>query len=197
MNITDNPTLKPVRDYSEHDVINLYAHESGSVNRGTFVALQTANGNTNVYQNTGASVTPHVGFNNDLSSNTPSRATVLRPEVAFKIKTATSGDVVLGVMLADVRETNRWGEKYIHQPRHERSEQQVVVSGEAVPVLTDGWIKTNGIVGTPGPGSGAIISSGANAGKLLVTPYSNSIDNVGKFLSSKDADGFAFFKVEL
>lgn len=197
MNISQNPNLKPFRDYSEHDVVNLFAHESGNVNKGTWVSLVEADGNTNVFENADSPATPHLAFENALSSNTPSRATSLRSEVNWKVQTASYGEVILGVMLYDVREVNRWGEKYIFMPRHHISEDEVVVSGEAVPVLTKGLIKTNAYVGTPGPGSGAVVGSGANAGKLLVTGYSNSVNTVGKFLSSADADDYALFKIEL
>ena len=41
--------LRPFRDYDEHDVINLFAHRSNDVNKGSLVALETATGwkNTN------------------------------------------------------------------------------------------------------------------------------------------------------
>jgi len=193
MDITSTPNLKPFRDYSDHDVINQYAHVDGSVNKGTWVTITAANGNTNVSQNAG---TAHLGYTSALSSNTPSRATVLRSEVSWKIDSASAGDVVLGVLLYDVRETNSWGESYVYQPKYERSEQQVIVSGEAAPVLTDGIILLNGFAGTAGAGSGATIGTGAAAGTLVVADYTNAVGNVGKFLSSVDADGYAFFKVE-
>lgn len=201
MDITSTPNLKPYRDYSEHEVINLYAHESGSVNKGTWVTIKTAAGNTNVIQNTGASITPHLSLNSALSSNTPTYSTVLRPEVAFKVRTAVSGDPnPLGIMLFDVRETNRWGERYIFQPGYDAAEQQIVVSGMAVPILTRGIVKLNGFSGTPTVGQGAIIgvSGSAYEGQLIPRTY-NAGDtlNVGKFLTTKDADGYALFKVEL
>lgn len=201
MDITSTPNLKPYRDYSEHEVINLFAHENGTVNKGTWVTIKTAAGNTNVIQNTGASITPHLKLNNALSSNTPSYATVLRPEVMFKVRNAISGDVnPLGIMLYDVRETNSWGEQYIFKPGYEAAEQQVVISGMAVPILTRGIIKTNGFSGAPTAGQGAIIgvSGSAYEGQLLPRTYDGGDTlNVGKFLTSKDGDGYALFKIEL
>lgn len=212
MDITSTPNLKPYRDYSEHEVINLYAHESGNVNKGTWVTIKTAAGNTNVIQNTGASITPHLKLNSALSSNTPSYATVLRPEVQFKVRNATSDDPnPLGIMLFDVRETNAWGESYIFKPGYEASEQQVVISGLAVPILTRGIVKLNGFSGTPTVGQGAYIgASGSDyEGQLIPQTYGPSYTystgggvvadpvNVGKFLTTKDADGYALFKIEL
>jgi hypothetical protein len=99
-------------------------------------------------------------------------------------------------MLYDVRETNAYGEKYIYRPRYERAENDIVVSGEAVPILTRGILKVNAIDGTPGPGSGAIPST-TNAGFLEVTSDPTLPDNVGKFLTTFDADDYALFKLEL
>lgn len=202
MNITASPNLKGFQDYSEHDVINMYAHVSGSVNRGTFVGISAALGNTNVTQGQSSPATPHLNaMGSALSSNTPSYANVYRPEVRWKVSSAVQGDIVLGMTLVDVREVNAWGEKVIFKPRYERSEQDIVASGEAVPVVTKGVFKINGFSGTPGPGSGAIIGAGANQGKVVVSAYQTSgVKNayvVGKFLSSADADGYALFKLEL
>lgn len=195
MNVTQKPNLKPFRDIDEHEVINLYAHLSGSVNKGTFVSLVSGQGNTNVWQNAASPATPFVKSAGSLS-NVPSRATMLRHEVAWKVDTATSGEDALGVTLYDVRETNDFGEKYIFRPRYERQEKDVVVSGEAVPILTRGLIKINGFVGTPAPGSGAIVST-TSGGYVDVTDNVTGVENVGKFLTTADADGYAIFKLEL
>ena len=196
MDITSTPNLKPFRDYDPHEVLNVYAHNLSEVNKGTFVTVTAAEGNTNVSQNANSPATPHVGDAGDLSVNSPSRATIKRQAVSWKIDTAVSGDTVLGVMLYDVKEENAWGEKFIFKPRHERHEQQIVVSGEAVPVLTRGVVKINGFVGTPGPNSGAVVSTGNNSGLLHVSAYGTA-GTVGKFVTSADADGYAIFKVEL
>jgi hypothetical protein len=193
MNVTQIPNLKPLRDYDEHEVINFFAHASGNVNKGTFVTLSTANGNTNVWQNAtnAAALLSGVAL-----AGTPTRATVLRHEVTWKVDTATSGQQALGLTLYDVRETNDYGEKYIFRPRYERKERDVVVSGEAVPILCRGFVKINGFVGTPGPGSGAVVST-TSGGYVDVAGNVTGVENVGKFLTSADADGYALFKLEL
>ena len=38
------PNLLPFRDYDEHDVINLFAYDGTSVNKGTLVKVKSANG---------------------------------------------------------------------------------------------------------------------------------------------------------
>ena len=204
MDTTSNPNLKPFRDYSEHEVVNLYAHAS-TANKGTFVSITAAEGNTNVMENGNSPATPHLdAMGGGTLSNVPTRATVMREAVSWRVRSATSADTVLGVMLYDVKENNAYGEKFIFRPKHERIEQQVAVSGEAVPILFRGYIKLNNFSGTPGPNSGAIVNPSVN-GSLLVAGYSDGVafdasttgTVLGKFLSTEDADGFALFKVEL
>lgn len=185
--LTSTPNLKPFRQYEPNDVVNLFAHLSGSVNRGTVV--KAVSGDMSAHPNE---------LSVEFDSNAPSRALSLRPVAPWKVDTATSGDVPLGITLYDVRETNAHGEKYLYNPRYETSEQQVVVSGQPVPVLTRGIVEINGFSGTPGPGSGAIVHTSL-PGKLLV---SNSVgkfgaSRVGTFLTTSGADGYALLKIEL
>lgn len=202
MDITSSPNLKPFRQYDEQEVVNLYSHEEASANKGTFVSITTADGNTNVMQNGNSPATPHQDYHSSLS-NLPSRATVMREAVTWKIRSAQAGDTVLGVMLYDVKENNAFNEPYLYRPRYERAEQQIVISGEAVPVLTRGIVKLNGYSGTVGPNSGAIIHPNSDGTLLVADSAGVAFDGsttgslVGKFLSSEDADSYAVFKVEL
>lgn len=197
MDITSKPNLKPFRQYSEYEVINLYAHELGTVNKGTIVTVSSAAGNTNLYQNAPATAAPYINAGDSIHSSTPSRVTSLRPVVSWKVKTADlgDGDVPLGMLLYDVAETNQYGEKTIFRPRYEKREREVVASGEAVPILCRGIVKTNNFSGTPGPNSGGVLGSGDNAGVLVVS--AETTGKCGKFLSTADADGYALFKLEL
>lgn len=194
MDITSKPNLKPLRQYDEYDVIPFFAHASGSANKGSLVKLSVADGNTNVFNNANDPVTPYL--NSNAIAGIPSRATALRYDVAWKVDTATSGNTAIGMLLYDVRETNDFGEKYIYRPRVERTERDIVVSGEAVPIVTRGLFTINGFVGTPGPGSGAKVST-ASGGYFEVTATTTGVSNVGRFLTSADADGYALFKLEL
>lgn len=194
MNITQKPNLKPLRSYDEHDVIEFFAHVDGSANKGSLVSIVQATGNTNVWNNGNSPVSPLLGVYGQLT-NTPSRTYAVRNEVNWKVKNAASGDVPLGFTLYDVREVNAYGDKLIYRPRHERYENDLVVSGEAVPIVTKGVFKINGFTGTPGPNSGAVPST--TSGYLLVTSTTTGVANVGKFLTSVDADGYALFKLNL
>jgi hypothetical protein len=123
----------------------------------------------------------------------PARVTSYRSEIKWKVQATPSGTVPLGVALYDVRETNKYGELYITKPKYERMEQEVVVSGEALPILTRGLIALKGFVGTPVAGSGINVCSN---GSGVVSTYTKGT-SFGRFLSAADADGYALFKVEL
>lgn len=185
--LTSTPNLKPFRQFEGNEVINLYAHMSGSVNRGTVVKLLSGD----------ASAHPNL-LTTAFDSTAPSRVTSLRPVVKWKIDTTTSGNIPFGILLYDVRENNAHGEKYLYQPRYETSEQQVVISGQAAPVLVRGIVEINGFDGSPGPGSGAVVGTGT-AGTLLVN---NGVakfasGRVGTFMTTSGADGYALLKIEL
>lgn len=191
--IDGSPNLKPYRNIAPHEVINgAFTANVGTLNKGTFVSIVSATGNNNVFYSGNNPATPHVGIEGNWGE-APSYAVSKRWVVRDTVRAATTGDVVLGVTLNDVRETNDFNENYAYRPRSEKDGRQVVLSGESVPILTRGVICTNNFVGTPVPGSGATVSTGT----LQVAVYSNSIGCVGKWLKSADYDGFAIFKVEL
>jgi hypothetical protein len=194
MDITSKPNLKPYRNYNEHDVIDLFAHVDGVANKGSLVGITTANGNTNVWNGAGTPPTPHVAVYGQIAG-VPTRAYAARHHVTWKVKNTSSGEVPLGILLFDVRENNPFGEKLIFRPRHERYENDIIVSGEAALVVTRGIFSVNGFVGTPGPNSGAVPST--TSGQVLVTNNVTGVANVGKFLTSADPDGYALFKLEL
>lgn len=192
MDITSSPNLKPFRVENPWEVINgLFTANVGTLNKGTFVSIVSATGNNNVFYSGNSPATPHLGVVGNWGG-APSYAVSKRWGIRDTVKAADAGEVVLGVTLKDLKETNDFSENFAYRPRYEKSEQQVVLSGEAIPIMTRGIISTNGFVGTPVPGSGATVSGG----KLVVAAYSNSIGNVGKWLKSADYDGYATFKVE-
>jgi hypothetical protein len=97
------------------------------------------------------------------------------------------------LLLKDVRRYDENGEQLVFNPR-KAAEMDVILSGQAAPILTKGLVLVNGIVGTPGVGSGAAVSDAGN-GDLKVVPYANA--TVGKFLGPKNDEGYALLKVEL
>jgi hypothetical protein len=191
MDITSKPNLKPFRSWDESEIINgLFAATTAVLNKGTFVTITQASGNTNVMQTgTLAPAAPHLGVASNFGG-APSYAISKRWALNWRVRAANPGEVVLGVIVKDVAEVNKFGESYVYRPRYEKNEQQVVNSGESVPILTRGLISTNNFSGVPVPGSGATVSGGM----LMVSAYSAT--SVGKFLTTVDADGYALFKVE-
>lgn len=187
MNLTDKPNLKPFRDYDPHEVVNLFAHNDASVNKGTFVKL---NGNTD------PDATP-MQFAVSLE-NVPSYAKSMRAVNPWRVETAASGERPFGMLLYDVREENVFGEKYMYRPRHDRSEQQIVLSGETIPIVRRGMFEINGFSGSPAAGSGAVMHPTVDGQLLVVNKASYDHDKiVGTFLSQSGVDGYALFSLEL
>ena len=176
--------LKPFRDYDEHDVINLFAVNSESANKGTVVVAEDAG----------------VNFKNNLDldslSSYPNTLSA-QFNVPWKVAPAASGAAkgsIVGLLLKDVRRYDENGEQLIFNPR-KAAEMDVIISGQAVPVLTKGLVLVSGMIGTPGYGSGA--RPGAN-GNLQVTGWSASDNSIiGKFLGPAGSDGYALFKLEV
>lgn len=178
--------LKPFRDYSEHDVLNIFA-ASGTMQKGTLVAIGTAMGNTNVFQNTGTPpATPYQTVSTAFG-NAPSYAYGVQGKVVATVKSAGPTDACIGMTLYEVRDTNSFGELFRYRPTAERHEQQVALIGESVPVVKRGTFLTNNITGavTSVAGSGFT----ASGGKFVPQVYSRST-SLGTFLTNGDADGY-------
>lgn len=186
--------LRPFRDYSEHDVVNLFAFsgaaESSSVvlTKGAVVAVEGAG-----FQpySTGTLGTPieslgSVGasYNNVVSDRYGSTA---------KVRLATSGDAPLGLTLMDIRELDENGEKLIFNPR-KAAEMNVVVSGQSVPVLTRGVVLYSGVNATAG--HVAYLANNANGNLTASASLPAGATKVGKFLGTA-VNGVAPLKIEL
>jgi hypothetical protein len=175
------PLLKPFRDYSEHEVVNLFALDASSGNRGQLVKM--VNFDPDNHNNFGGSL-PGVPF------NAYSADYVTNAHVTI----AGSGDAsgVLGLLLYDVR----LNLPYLNQPAnlaepYRLAEQQVVPSGRTVPILSRGIVEIGGFAGTPAPGAGAYPA----AGGTLRVAAAGSAGQVGTWLSSSGIDGYAILKV--
>jgi hypothetical protein len=189
-------TLRPFRDYSEHEVLNLFAFsgaaESAAVmaTRGLAVKLSAEGftvGPTSSSANQPTDFLGNVGAAFPLSN---SQRFGVRPKVTI----ATSGDV-LGLTLLDVRELDENGEKLIFNPR-KAAEMNVVVSGQAVPVLTRGVVLYSGSAITNATaGQFAVVSGTAGDLANTSTLRTNEVA-VGKFLGNA-VQGTALLKIML
>jgi hypothetical protein len=175
--------LKPFRDYDEHDVINLFTVNAESANKGTVV---TANGNGVNFKDA-TSLDNLSSYGNTLSAQF---------NVPWTVSPAASGAAkgqIVGLLLKDVRKFDENGEQLIFNPR-KAAEMDVIISGQAAPILTKGLVLVSGIVGDPGFGSGAAVSN-AGGGDLKVVAYTGA--TVGKFLGPKNDEGYDLIKIEL
>lgn len=176
-------TIRPFRDYSEHEVINLFALE-GETNKGTFV---TAKGN-------GFDLTAGPNFENDsFIDNTITS----RFNVANRLVAAPSGTLpamVLGMTLKDVRSVDENGYPLKFEPR-KAAERDLIISGEAVPVVKRGVFLYSGIEGNPVFGDGLAVSDAGDGSLQVVAPGDASA--VAKALGPKDVNGFALIDIKL
>lgn len=140
--------ILPFRQYAEQDVVNIYALKGTDVNdnlatkgngdAGVFVSV--SNGKLDDGPVTYASSSylgktdyPYVGRDH-------------YPSVQLRAGAASTGDKVLGMTLNQTALKDENGEKLIYYPQ-KALENQTVLSGQAVPVLTRGIVTLNGSAG--------------------------------------------------
>lgn len=177
-------TLRPFRDYSEHEVLNLFAFsgtaESAAImaTRGLAVKVSAEGFTTGPTSSSANQPTDFLGSVGATFPLSNSQRFGVRPKVTI----ATSGSV-LGLTLLDVRELDENGEKLIFNPR-KAAEMNVVISGQAVPVLTRGVVLYSGsAIANATAGQYAVVSG--TAGELANTSTLRTDEvAVGKFLGN-------------
>jgi len=160
--------LYPFRQYSEFDVINLFASDTADTSPST-----NGNGSAGVFVKVSAGnldLDPITYAANSYLGKTdyPFIGAAQYPSVPLKFTAATAGDPVLGITLNQTLQQDENGEKLLYNPV-KRQELQAVLTGQAVPVATRGvftladtaidWVDANMTVNNH-----LIIS--ANAGKV-------------------------------
>jgi len=136
--------LFPFRQYSDHNVINMYANQTvddnpstdGNGSAGVIVKVFTAGGVP------GGSISKDViEFASSSSylgkTDYPFLGADKYPQVPLRCIAATTGAPVLGVTLNQTISNDENGEKLLYNPV-KRDELQAVLSGQAVPVATKG-----------------------------------------------------------
>jgi hypothetical protein len=185
------PNLKPFRDFSQHDVINLFAYD-GVATAGTLVKI-----NTNWKDVYGESLSL-----SNLSSigNTMSSSFVPVGKVS---KTTAYTDPAIGILLKNVIETDENGTPLIWEPQL-LAERDAVLPQQAVPILTKGIILVNDIDvtdNTPGVGGGGYPTIGAAAyvgvdGRIAT----DGIVRIGTFLSEvteQTSNGYCLLRLNI
>ena len=152
--------ILPFRQYVEQDVINLYALQEADIN----AQLDTkGNGDAGVF------VKVHAGDLDDGpvaykastylgKTDYPNVGRDYYPNNTLQIAVADTGDAVLGMTLNQTAKADENGEKLLYYPQ-KALENQAVLSGQAVPVLTRGLIALNGAAGGSF-GNNAYVSDG-------------------------------------
>ena len=109
-----------------------------------------------------------------------------------KYKTVAETDVPVGILLNDVvnKDLTR---------THLKQHKDEVHKGATVTILRKGYVVTNNITGTPSAGSVAYAdkSSAGNICDNAGTAVASGNLAIGRFLSSKDEDGYAKVEVNL
>jgi hypothetical protein len=109
-----------------------------------------------------------------------------------KYKLATATDVPVGILLNDVVDKDL-------TRTHLNWFKDEVQKGGKVTVLTQGWVLTSNITGSPTPGQVAYADS-ATAGNITNSAANAQASGnlaIGRFMSNKDADGYAKVFVNL
>jgi len=188
------PTLRPLHDYSDHEVLNLFSW-SGAVPAyaGTMVKITNPSG----WQSDDNAVEMFSAAGNSYA-NTVSQ----RYRTPAQVTTCTSGaagtkDIPLGMLLYDVREEDENGEKLIYHPR-KAAENDWVISGQACPILTRGVVLYSGATLAADTFSPGDTVYAAAAGELAKdASHASLAPAVGKALGMLDANNHVLLKIEL
>lgn len=179
-------TLRPFRDYNEKDVINLYS-VSGAVIDSTYQIIATKGSLVKVVNN-GFQLDqdPEVMIGNMGLFNT-NNFVGQRYGVPSQVALCGVSDNPIGMTLFDVRELDENGEFLKYRPE-KAAEMEAVLSGQAVPIVTNGRFVVSGIQ----TGTTAIVANGnvycaANGGFATSTAVTGAV--IGRFLGSAGVTG--------
>jgi len=157
--------LYPFRQYSDHDVINMFANQivddnpstNGNGSAGVLVKVLSGNLKKDVIEF--ASSSSYLG-----KTDYPFLGADKYPQVPLRCIAATTGNPVLGVTLNQTIANDENGEKLIYNPI-KADELQAVLSGQAVPVATKGLFTFANTAYTESatfiPGNVAVVSTTA------------------------------------
>src|SRR5210317_865677 len=158
--------ILPYRDYSEHDVVNLFALDVTGKTLSSFVSNGTGDFDAGVVVSVSAGALP--GEVSELRATTPDNlrdylgASFSGAHIGFNGYPANTGMTVapangsgraLGITLRETLAFDENGEKLLYY-KQKLDEAQAVLPGQTVPVLTRGLVLLSGdaIDGTPSEG---------------------------------------------
>ena len=173
-------SLKPFRQFDEHDVINLFTYDvDATVSAAGVQALAgtivSVNGNGFVSSDDIHDISasqPNAAVNNNGYNNTVSLRYNLLAEVVAHDGTG-DGAKALGMLLHDVKTLDENGEDLRYNPR-KADEMQVVIPGQAVPLVTKGLFLLH-----DDAGSGSTLASATSNAPLYADADGAWTDNAG------------------
>jgi hypothetical protein len=187
--------LYPFRQYSDNDVINMFASDTvdatpstnGNGSAGVFVKVSAGNLDLDPIQYTATDITNTLG-----KADYPFLGAAQYPAVPLKFTAATAGEPVLGITLNQTLAADENGERLLYNPV-KRAELQAVLTGQAVPVATKGIFTLadtaiDWVDGSMTVNNHLVIS--ANAGKVsglsaaTVSPITGTTSIVGRILGT-------------
>ena len=190
--------LRPFRDYDEHDVLNLFSYDTtgltaGSINivKGTLVKIATGWKN----YDSGVELGGGLEFIGGAGTLQPTNVVSQRYGVTAKVVYSNTGETPIGMTLYDVKDVDENGELLKYKPR-KAAEMQVVIPGQALPVVTRGIFLVQSVLGTPTAGGTAYAGG---TGQITASTGSAGIANVaiGKFLGPADTNAETLVKLAL
>jgi len=197
--------LLPYRDYSEHDVVNLFSLEvESSDNLSDWVEASSGKWDAGVVVSVSAGALP--GEVSELRASTPDNlrdylgASFDGAHIGFNgypangmtVAPATAGSRGLGITLRETLAFDENGEKLLYY-KQKLDESQAVLPGQTVPVLTRGLVllSADAIDGTPSIGDDLEVktggklgtqSSGATVGSVIAIGEESNDSSAKKYL---------------
>ncbi len=180
------PTIRPIRDFSEHEVLpTLFRwNPTGTypTSKGTMVKIIS-----------GATADQTLAQLGDVGAHYQNVVAQRYGVPAFVGAVTNSGDNCVGMTLYDIRETDENGERLIlHPDKMERM--QAVPSGWPVPILRRGFVQYSGFTVSP-LGGEAIYLSPANDATISISGSSPASTRVGTAYGPTGTQGFTYIFV--
>ena len=189
-----NERLSPFRDYSEHDVLNLFSFDDPAVSLGT---SDTVYAGSCVKVKNGWRNDDETQFLGDVGADFANTVSD-RYGTSATVEYTDGGDdeAALGITLYDVREYDENGEALKFNPR-KAAELQACLTGQAVPVATRGLflMATGAFAGANSVAINMDVFATGN-GQLTTVGNKDTNNRIGRTLGGPDADGSVLVKFD-
>jgi hypothetical protein len=177
--------IKPFGDYSQHEIINLFAFDGASADAGRVVKVKNGAGFENTDQIGIYSRGLGEGYANTLSPRWHNKALVTYP---------TSGETPLGILLNEVSEVDENGLPFKKNHMNKAFAKGMIPSGQTVPILKRGRVLISSGLVVGNPTAGQTIYLHANGG---ITNSTDGLVVVGQFLGEYDENGDILCQISL